>query len=71
MPHNIDAILLLAAKERRKIVHKLLESLPENKIKLTEEETNLLNERWQKHLTGKSKTYTSKEMWKNVFNVSI
>jgi hypothetical protein len=68
MAYKIDELLALPAKDRRRISSKLIESLPENKPKLTDEEIALLNSRWENHLTGKSKNYSGKEMLKLVFN---
>jgi putative addiction module component (TIGR02574 family) len=65
MAYDINEILALPVRERRKISEKLLNSLPENKeeVTLSKIEKQLLDERWQSHVSGKSKSFTSKEMW--------
>jgi putative addiction module component (TIGR02574 family) len=69
MAYNIEELLALPVRERRKISEKITNSLPENKHELTlsREEKKLLDLRWDNHLSGKSKSYTSKEMLETVF----
>lgn len=68
MAYNIDELLALPVRERRKISERILSSLPENKTELilTNDEKHLLDERWENHISGKSKSYTSKEMWEKI-----
>lgn len=69
MAYNINELLALPVRERRKISEKITSSLPENKIELilTKEEKKLLDQRWENHISGKSKSYTSKQMLEHVF----
>jgi putative addiction module component (TIGR02574 family) len=68
MAYNIDELLALPVRERRKISERIISSLPENKTELilTNDEKRLLDERWENHISGKSKSYTSKEMWEKI-----
>ena len=65
MAYDINEILGLPVRERRKISEKLILSFPENKddSTLSKLEKKLLDERWQSHISGKSKSFTSKVMW--------
>jgi putative addiction module component (TIGR02574 family) len=67
MAYNIDELLALPVRERRKISERIISSLPENKTELilTNDEKRL-DERWENHISGKSKSYTSKEMWEKI-----
>ncbi len=69
MAYNIDELLALPVRERRKISEKITSSLPENRseLTLTIKEKKLLDQRWQDHVSGKSKSFTSKEMLAEVF----
>jgi putative addiction module component (TIGR02574 family) len=71
MAYDINEILALPVRERRKISEKLLSSLPENKEEntLTKAEKKILDERWQNHISGKSKSFTSKEMWNKLSKI--
>lgn len=63
MAYKIDDLLSLPAKERRRISHTLLNSLPENKM--TKKEASLLEERLQKIESGNMKFFTREEAHKS------
>ncbi len=69
MAVDINKLLSLPQRERRKIAEKLLDSLTPNKsvIILSKEEKNLLEKRWNKYISGKMKFYSSSDMQKMVF----
>ena len=66
---DINKLLSLPQKERRKIAEKLWDSLTPSKsaIALSPEEKKLLARRWDRYIAGKMKFYTSNEMLKKVF----
>lgn len=68
MSVDIDNLLTLPVKERRKIAERLWESLsPVNTISKEEEEIiSILEKRWQNIQSGKSKTYTSAQLKKMI-----
>ncbi|MEO8712393.1 MAG: addiction module protein [Parafilimonas sp.] len=68
MTVDIDNLLTLPVKERRKIAERLWNSLsPANSISKEEDEIiALLEKRWQNIQSGKSKTYTSAELKKMI-----
>jgi len=69
MPVDMNTLLSLPQRERRKIAEKLWDSLPPNNsvIELSEDEKNLLEKRWKKYISGKMKFYSSRDMKKMVF----
>ena len=68
MSVDIDNLLTLPVKERRKIAERLWESLsPVNSISKEEEEIiSILEKRWQNIQSGKSKTFTSAQLKKMI-----
>ncbi len=66
---DMKKLLSLPQKERRKIAEKLWDSLAPNKsiVALSAEEKKLLEQRWNKYLSGKMKFYSSSQMQKMVF----
>jgi chemotaxis regulatin CheY-phosphate phosphatase CheZ len=69
MAIDMNKLLSLPQRERRKIAEKLLISLsPSTSVdKLSKEEEEILQKRWNKYITGKMKFYSSKEMVSKVF----
>ena len=69
MTVDINKLLSLPQKERRKIAEKLWDSLSPTKatITLSKEEKKLLESRWNKYVSGKMKFYSSSEMQKMAF----
>jgi putative addiction module component (TIGR02574 family) len=69
MSIDINELLSLPQRERRKIAEKLFTSLsPNNSVeKLSKEEEEILRSRWNKYIAGKMKFYSSKEMTRKVF----
>jgi chemotaxis regulatin CheY-phosphate phosphatase CheZ len=66
---DINELLSLPQRERRKIAEKLLTSLSPNTSvdKLSKEEEKILQKRWDKYVSGQTKFYSSKEMVSKVF----
>ena len=64
MEVNIQTLLALPQKERKKIAEQLWDSLsPANTLSKEDKKTiDLLDKRWIDLQTGKSKVYTSSEM---------
>lgn len=64
---DMNKLLSLPQKERRKIAEKLWDSLTPSKsiAPLTTAEKKLLEQRWNKYMSGKMKFYSSSEM-KNI-----
>jgi len=52
----------------RKITEKLWDSLSPNNstVKLSKQEESILEQRWEKYISGKTKFYSSKEMQRKV-----
>ena len=69
MPVDVNQLLSLPESQRRKIAEKLLNSLSSNNsiVKLSKQEEALLEQRWEKYISGKVKFYSSKEMQNKVF----
>lgn len=69
MPVNIDSLLALPRKERKKIAEKLFQSLSPNNstVKISKKEEALLEKRWESYISGKMKFFSSNEMQKKVF----
>ena len=69
MPVDINQLLSLPKNQRRKIAEKLWDSLSPNNsiVKLSKQEEALLEQRWEKYISGKMKFYSSKEMQYKVF----
>jgi putative addiction module component (TIGR02574 family) len=69
MTVDINKLLSLPQKERRKIAEKLWDSLSPSKstITLSKEEKKLLESRWSKYVSRKMKFYSSSEMQKMAF----
>ena len=69
MTIDINKLLSLPQNQRRKIAEKLWESLSPNKstVKLSKEDSVLMEQRWETYITGKMKFYSSKEMQNKVF----
>lgn len=69
MAIDMNKLLSLPQRERRKIAEKLLISLsPSTSVdKLSKEEEEILQKRWDKYISGKMKFYSSKEMISKVF----
>lgn len=69
MSVDINKLLALPQKERRKIAEKLWNSLsPTNSRQtLSKEEKQLLEQRWNRYIAGKMKFVSSKQMKKIVF----
>lgn len=64
MAYNIDDLLSLPVKERRKISEKLFSSLPESKT-VTEEDKatiKMLDKRWDEIKSGKAKLLTPAQL---------
>ena len=70
MPVDLNKLLLLPQKERRKIAEKLFSSLEDNKSVgvLSKDEKILLSKRWEEYLSGKMKFISSVEMKEIVFS---
>lgn len=68
MPVNINTLLRLPQKERKKIAEALWESLaPVNTLSKEDKEViNLLEKRWENIQSGKSKLYSSRQMKKMI-----
>ena len=64
MAYNIDELLLLPVRERRKISEKLFSSLPEsNSLTGEDKETiKILDKRWDEIKSGKAKLFTSAQL---------
>ena len=69
MPVDVNQLLSLPQNQRRKIAEKLWDSLSPNNsiVKLSKQEEALLEQRWEKYISGKMKFYSSKEMQYKVF----
>jgi len=69
MAVDIKQLLSLPQSQRRKIAEKLWDSLSPNNttIKLTKAEEAILEQRWEKYISGKTKFVSSKEMQAKVF----
>lgn len=69
MAIDINKLLSLPQKERRKIAEKLWDSLSPSKssVTLSKEEKKLLESRWNRYVSGKMKFYSSSEMQKMAF----
>jgi putative addiction module component (TIGR02574 family) len=69
MPVDVNHLLSLPQNQRRKIAEKLWDSLSPNNsiVKLTRQEEIILEQRWEKYISGKMKFYSSKEMKFKVF----
>jgi putative addiction module component (TIGR02574 family) len=69
MAVDVNQLLALPQSQRRKIAEKLLNSLSPNNsfVKLSKQEEALLEQRWEKYISGKMKFYSSREMQKKVF----
>jgi len=69
MPVDINQLLSLPQSQRRKIAEKLWDSLSPNNsvLKLSKQEETLLEQRWEKYISGKMKFYSSREMRNKVF----
>ncbi len=69
MAIDMNELLSLPQRERRKIAEKLLTSLSPNTSvdKLSKEEEEILQKRWNKYISGKMKFYSSDEMINKVF----
>ncbi len=69
MTVDINQLLSLPQNQRRKIAEKLWDSLTPNNstVKLSKAEVALLEQRWEKYISGKMKFYSSKEMQQKVF----
>lgn len=66
---DMKKLLSLPQKERRKIAEKLWDSLAPSKsiAPLSASEKKLLEQRWDKYVSGKMKFYSSTEMKNIVF----
>jgi|GEM_PF-1854456 len=66
---NMNKLLSLPQKERRKIAEKLWESLVPSRTvsNLSDSEKKLLEYRWNRYISGKMKFYSSSEMKTIVF----
>ena len=69
MAVDINQLLSLPQTQRRKIAEKLWDSLTPNNsiVKLSKQEAAILEQRWEKYISGKMKFYSSKEMQRKVF----
>lgn len=69
MAIDMNELLSLPQGERRKIAEKLLTSLSPNTSvdKLSKEEEEILQKRWNKYISGKMKFYSSEELINKVF----
>ena len=69
MAIDINALLKLPQRERRKIAERLVKSLSPNHSmsELSNDEKLVLKKRWDKYISGKMKFYNSNEMQKIVF----
>lgn len=69
MAVDINKLLSLPQRERRKIAEKLFTSLsPNNSVeRLSKEEEQILEKRWNKYVSGKMKFYSSEKMISKVF----
>ena len=66
---DMNQLLSLPQSQRRKIAEKLWDSLTTNNstVKLSKQEKALLEQRWEKYISGKMKFYSSTEMQHKVF----
>lgn len=66
---DINQLLSLPQNQRRKIAEKLWDSLSPNNstVKLSKQEESILEQRWEKYISGKMKFFSSKEMQRKVF----
>jgi putative addiction module component (TIGR02574 family) len=69
MTVDINQLLSLPQKQRRRIAEKLWDSLSPNNltVKLSKAEESLLEQRWENYISGKMKFHSSKEMQNKVF----
>ncbi len=70
MAIDINKLLSLPQRERRKIAEKLFTSLSPNTSieKLSKKEEEILEKRWNKYVSGKMKFYSSETMISKVFD---
>ena len=69
MAIDINKLLSLPQKERRKIAEKLWDSLSPSRsiVELSKKEKDLLEQRWNRYISGKMKFYNGADMQKMVF----
>lgn len=68
MPVDINELLSLPQSQRRKIAEKLWSSLSSNNstVKLSKMEEAILEQRWERYISGKMKWMSSEEFWKKM-----